>query len=126
MVKDITHNYEIMCILPEKREEEIKKLTEEIQRLIQPAELKSKLENKKLAYKIGNLETADYLILNFNTSPKKIISIEAFIQQSSFIIRYLLINQDSETKIKISKKHKESQAESESKLKETAEINSQE
>src|SRR3954462_9098578 len=106
MVKKSTYNYEIMCILPEKKEVERKKLIAEIQELVKPVELESKLENKKLAYEIGDLATADYLLLNFNTSPEKIRLIEKIIQHS-FVIRYLLINLDTETKIKIREKKAE-------------------
>ena len=98
-------NYEILCIIKESDSEKKSKLIEEIEKVISPNKVKFSSEVKKLAYKIENLESAEYLLLNFEAKRSDTSEIEEIIKKS-FVVRHMTINLDTEKKIKIKKNSK--------------------
>jgi len=95
-------NYEILCIIKETDSEKKDKLIKEIEGIIIPNKVKFSSEVKKLAYTIENLESADYLLLNFEAERSSIALVEDLLNKS-FVIRHMTINLDTEKKIKIKK-----------------------
>jgi ribosomal protein S6 len=91
-------NYEVLCIIKENESNRKENLIEEIENLISPEKVKSESKIKELKYTIDNLNSAEYLLLNFTTEKNKISLIEKTLTKS-FIIRYMLINLDKEKKI---------------------------
>jgi ribosomal protein S6 len=95
-------NYEILCIIKETDSEKKDKLIKEIEAIIVPNKVKFSSEVKKLAYTIENLESADYLLLNFEAARSSISLVEDLLKRS-FVVRHMTINLDTEKKIKIKK-----------------------
>jgi len=95
-------NYEILCIIKESDSEKKSKLIDELEKVISPNKIKFSSDIKKLAYKIENLESAEYLLLNFEAKRSDTSEIEEIIKKS-FVVRHMTINLDTEKKIKIKK-----------------------
>ncbi|WNE41349.1 MAG: hypothetical protein AM1032_000089 [Mycoplasmataceae bacterium] len=95
-------NYEILCIVRETDSEKKDKLIKDIESVISQNKVKFSSEVKKLAYTIENLESAEYLLLNFEAKRSEISSVEELLK-NSFIVRHMTINLDTEKKIKIKK-----------------------
>lgn len=91
-------NYEILCIIRENESHNKENLIKEIENLILPEKIKSESKIRELKYTIDNLNSAEYLLLNFTTEKNKISLIEESLRKF-FIIRYMLINLDKEKKI---------------------------
>jgi ribosomal protein S6 len=95
-------NYEILCIIKESDSEKNQNLIKEIEKSISLNKVKFSSEVKKLAYRIENLETAEYLLLNFEAKRSEISEVEEIIRKS-FVVSHMTINLDTEKKIKIKK-----------------------
>lgn len=95
-------NYEILCIIKESDSEKKSKLIDELEKVVSPNKIKFSSDTKKLAYKIENLESAEYLLLNFEAKRSNTSEIEEIIKKS-FVVRHMTINLDTEKKIKIKK-----------------------
>ena len=103
IVREIrTSKYEILCIIKEIDKEKKEPLINSIEKIINPEKVKFSSEIKKLAYRIEDLESADYTLLNFEAKRDDISSVEEIIK-NSFIVRYMIINLDTEKKFKLSK-----------------------
>lgn len=98
-------NYEILCIVKETDSEKKDKLIKDIEDVIGQNKVKFSSEVKKLAYTIENLESAEYLLLNFEAKRSDISLVEGLLK-NSFVVRHMTINLDTEKKIKIKKSSK--------------------
>lgn len=95
-----TSRYEVLCMIKETESDKKDALITELENIITPEKIKFESKVRKLAYTIDKLDSADYLLLNFTTEKNKIVTIEELLKRP-FIIRYMLINLDSEKKIVI-------------------------
>lgn len=93
-------NYEVLCMIKETESDKKEVLISEIEAVINPEKIKFESKVRKLAYTIDKLDSADYLLMTFVAEKSKIVAVEELLKRP-FIIRYMLINLDSEKKITI-------------------------
>lgn len=90
------HDYELVAVIsPEVDEEEISKIVDKVAQSINSrggaVEEIKKWGRRKLAYPIRKFMEADYVLARFKLMPKSVKELEAEINTSRDILRYLVV-----------------------------------
>jgi small subunit ribosomal protein S6 len=88
--------YECTFIInPEKKEEETKKIIEDIKAHLEENKIKVKKIDewgiKELAYEIDGYNNGFYTVINFESDPAKANDIKDFLRKNTNILRYIIV-----------------------------------